>query len=192
MILVAFFVSIILHEAVSMKLWTAAGLSVAAIALLNRNPGGNHHHLGLTIVLSGLAAASYALFDVLVQKWAPAWGPGRFIPIMMGIVGLYSMALIPLFNAPLKEVPKAARKPLFWGSAFIALQGMCIITTLAKWGDATAVNVVYSSRGLWSVLAVWAVGHWFANTERDAGKAVMQSRLAGAALLVVAIVLVLV
>jgi hypothetical protein len=52
--------------------------------------------------------------------------------------------------------------------------------------------VVYSARGLWSVLAVWWVGHWFGNTERDRGGSVLRTRLFGAALLLVAIVLVVV
>jgi len=52
--------------------------------------------------------------------------------------------------------------------------------------------VVYSARGLWSVVAVWVLGPWFGNRERDRGAAVFRARLAGAALLLGAIVLAIV
>ena len=48
-------------------------------------------------------------------------------------------------------------------------------------GEATAVNVVYSARGLWSVIAVWTLGHLFGNDERGHGAGVMRARLLGAA-----------
>jgi hypothetical protein len=38
------------------------------------------------------------------------------------------------------------------------------------------------------VLAVWLVGHWWGNTERHAGRVALAWRLAGAALLLAAIV----
>ena len=67
-----------------------------------------------------------------------------------------------------------------------------IALTLGIWGNATAVNIVYSTRGLFSVLVVWLAGHWFANTERQAGRAVLVSRLIGALLILAAIALVMV
>ena len=56
---------------------------------------------------------------------------------------------------------------------------------------ATAINIVFNSRGLWSVLLVWVVGHWFGNLEREQGTAVMVSRFAGSMLLLGAIALTL-
>ena len=76
------------------------------------------------------------------------------------------------------------------GALLLAANMAAFAFTLAQWQDATAANIVYSSRGLWSVAIVWAVGHWFANHERHAGRGAMLSRLAGATLMVVAIVLV--
>jgi drug/metabolite transporter (DMT)-like permease len=91
----------------------------------------------------------------------------------------------------LRTVPKPAWRPLLGGGLLIAAQGIFLITALARYGEATAVNVVYSARGLWSVLAVWWFGHWFANTERERGAAAFRWRLFGAILLLAAIVLVL-
>ena len=63
------------------------------------------------------------------------------------------------------------------------------VTDVAKVNP--AVNVVYSVRGLFSVLLVWWVGHWFTNTESHAGRRVLLARLAGAVAMLGAIALVL-
>lgn len=189
-IIVAVLVVSLLGETVPLTLWLAALAASAGIAFLNRRGSGTrHNNIGLTIVLAVVAAAAYALFDVLVQKWSPAWGTGRFLPVMMGFVAVYSFGLIPFFHGSLKAIPRPAWRPLLLGGFLIALQGIILITTLAEFGDATAVNVVYSSRGLWSVLAVWWLGHWFGNREREQGGRVLVSRFAGASLLMIAIVL---
>jgi drug/metabolite transporter (DMT)-like permease len=190
-ILVAIFVTVVLGQPPKGTLWLAAGLSMAAIALLNFSQGARHHHVGVTVLSAGGAAASFALFDVLVQKWGPAWGPGRFLPVMLWFVALYAFAFVPMFSHPLREIPRGAWPWLLGGSGFVALQSVLFVWYLARHGNATAANVVYSSRGLWSVVAVWLVGHWFHNLEREQGGSVMRWRLAGAILMMLAIGLVL-
>src|SRR5262249_28519112 len=130
------------------------------------------------------------LFDVLVQKWGPAWGAGRFLPIMMLFVAALSLALHPF-------MPRQAARPLpgasWWilaGSAGMALQSTVFVTTILVFQNAAPANVLLSSRGLWSVLLVWIVGHWFQSAEQSHGAAVLRWRLAGAALMSLAIALV--
>jgi hypothetical protein len=53
-------------------------------------------------------------------------------------------------------------------------------------------NVLYSTRGLWSVVAVWAVGHWVKSSEQHVGRRVLGWRLCGAALMLSAVVLVVI
>ena len=187
-VLVAFFVTIILKERVPGSVWIAAALSSLGVILLSRRGEGAPAGGTLpALVYGALAAAAFALFDVLVQQWAPKWGPGRFLPIMMGFVGLYSLVPLALDREP---VPAGAWRPLLLGGLFVAVQGALFISSLALFARATTINVVYSARGLWSVVVVWAIGHWFGNRERDQGTAVLRSRLLGAALLLGAIVLV--
>jgi drug/metabolite transporter (DMT)-like permease len=192
-VLVALFTTLVLPGKVSARLWVAAGLSCLGILLLNRGGRGTrHHHVVRTVGLALQAAVAYALFDVLVIKWSPRWGVGRFLPILMLCTGLYSLIFIPMFHQPLRSISRPAWRILIPGALCIALQGMLIIITLAVFGDATSVNVVYSSRGLWSVLAVWWVGGWFENTEHQLGGAVLHWRLLGALLLSAAMVIVFV
>ncbi|MBI5774619.1 MAG: DMT family transporter [Verrucomicrobia bacterium] len=190
-ILVALFTTLLLTQGVSAKLWAAAALSSLAIALLNRTGGAKHHHVGSTILYAGSSAAMFALFDVLVQKWSPAWGAGRFLPVMLGFVAVFSVVLIPFFHAPLTAVPRGAWPWLMGGCLFIGFQSLVFVMAIVMFRNATSANVLYSSRGLWSVVAVWAVGHWFANREQHLGAGVLRWRLAGAVLMMAAIALVL-
>ena len=191
-VLVALFTTLLLTQGVSAKLWAAAALSSLAIALLNRTGGAKRHHVGSTICYAGSSAAMFALFDVLVQKWAPAWGAGRFLPVMLGFVAVFSVALIPFFHAPVKAIPRGAWPWLMGGCVLIGFQSLVFVMAIVKFRNATAANVIYSSRGLWSVAAVWAIGHWFANREQHLGASVLRWRLVGAALMMAAIALVLV
>ena len=191
-ILVAFFVTLLGSEEVPPKFWFAAVLATAAVALLGRRGGARHHHVGVTILTAGLSAVAFALFDVLVRRWAPTWGAGCFLPVMMGMVSVCAFVFVPLFREPLSAVSRPAWPWLLGGTVALAVQSAVFVSTLAVFGNVTAANVVYSSRGLWSVVAVWLVGHWFVNREQQLGAGVLRWRLAGAALMMGAIALVLV
>lgn len=190
-ILVALLTTALLTQSVSTKLWAAAALSSFAIVLLNRTGGAKHHHVGSTILYAGLSAAAFALFDVLVQKWSPAWGAGRFLPAMFWFVAAFSAVLLPFFRAPVSAIPRAAWPWLVSGCVLIGAQSLMFVMVIVKFRNATATNVIYSSRGLWSVVVVWAIGHWFANREQHLGARVLRWRLAGALLMMTAIALVM-
>ena len=192
LILVAFFTTLLLGRQVRHGLWIAAALSVLGIALLHRGPVKRGAHVGRTIVFGLLAGAAYALFDVLVMKWAPAWGPGRFLPATMLLSATLSLGFIPLFKEPISSINRLQWRSLLGGSLFMASQAMILVTTLAIFQDGTAVNVIYNLRGLWSVAAVWFVGHWFGNVERQYGDETLRWRLFGAVALSAAVVLVFV
>ena len=189
-VFVALFVTLVAGERLIVDYWVSAAMSAAGIALLNAGGAGRggHRHVGMTIASSLAAAACYAMFDVLVRRWAGAWGVGRLLPAVMAAGAVLSLALWPLFEGPLPAVPRPAWRPLLLGAVLIGVQALLLTRTLGLYPDTTRINVVYNSRGLWSVLAVWLVGHWWGNTERHAGRAVLAWRLAGAALLLGAIV----
>lgn len=188
-VLVAFFTTLLGADSVSSLLWLAAILSTVGIAFLNQK-GKTHHHVALTVWLALAAAGAYALFDVLVMSWTPQWGAGRLLPIVMVMGAALSVAFLPFAPKPDPTSPSGKWRPLFFGAFFIALQALILVSCLGIFGDATAVNVIYSTRGLWSVLAVWWIGHFFANTERNHGSTVLRARLVGAICLCAAVVLV--
>lgn len=190
-LLVALLVTVLIGDPIGARLWIAAGLSTVAIALLNIDRGHPHSRVGRTIVLAALGAASYACFDVLIQKWSPAWGTGRILPIVMVCGAVYSMPLR-RFDSTTTRASRAYRPWLLAGAPLFAVQGLMFIMSISIWRQATSANVLYSSRGLWSVVAVWGIGHWFENREQHLGARVLAWRFVGAILLMAAIVLVLV
>lgn len=192
-VFVAFLTPVLIGEAVGVKLWIAAFLSVVGITCLNRKDAEKPpRNLLITFIAGGIGAVAFAVFDVLVQKWGPTWGAGRLLPCIFWINALLSFGLIFRFSAPLSKIPCKAWPWLAGGSALLGVQSITFVSTLAVFGKATNANIVYASRGLLSVALVWMVGHWFQNAEQHLGAKVMRWRLAGAMLMLSAIVLVVV
>jgi drug/metabolite transporter (DMT)-like permease len=189
-ILVAVLASGLFAVQIPASWWWAAALCAVAVLLLGWNGGTPHRRVGFTIALATASALTYALSDVLLQQWAPQWGLERFIPLMFGLMGAFSFGFMAFFRGSLRAIEPGAWRWLAPGALLLAGNNAAFAYTLARWHDATAANIVYSSRGLWAVVLVWAVGHWFGNRERQAGGAAMASRLVGALLMVLAIVLV--
>lgn len=190
-VLVALFTSLLHVGAVPLRWWLAAALSTAAIALLHGGEGARQRRVGETAFLAFCSATSFGLGDVLLQKWLPTWGLASFLPPMFLIVGLLSTAFVPFFAAPLRALDLAAWRWVGTGAGLLALNNAGVVLALVLVGSATVVNIIYSARGLFSVILVWSVGHWFASEERHLGGAVLRLRFAGAALMVAAIALVL-
>ncbi len=185
-IFVALFAVVLGSEHLTAGLWLAALLTAIATALLGTGGARPRHSIGISLAFGFSAAASYALTDVLAQKWAPAWGFGHFAPAMFGSVAIFSLTLIPFFRGKMSELPWRWLTP---GAALLGVQALGIAYSVMVFGSATTTNVVYNSRGIWTVLLVWCVGHWFANFERAQGTRVMLRRLAASLLLLAAIAL---
>jgi drug/metabolite transporter (DMT)-like permease len=191
-VLVAFLTPFLTDDAVSTRVWVAAVLSVLGVTLLNKKdrnmpPRG----VGITLIAGGIGCVCFAIFDILVQRWGPAWGgAGRLLPFIFWINLLFSFGLIFRFSAPLRAIPRAGWSWLIGGCVLLSIQSIIFVSTLAIYGKAASANVMYASRGLISVILVWVIGHWFMNAEQNLGPKVLRWRLFGALLMLSAIVLV--
>jgi drug/metabolite transporter (DMT)-like permease len=180
-------------EAMRWQLWVAALLASVGVAVLNASgaAGRPRFRVGRTVLIASAAAAAYAVFDVLTQLWSPRWGLGRFLPLTVTGGGLLAFFYVPRFRGSLAEIPGPTWRWLLAGTAAMGVQSVGVTGVIAHWGGAAPVNVVYGSRGLWSVLAVWVAGAWVGSREHSAGPTVLRARLAGAILMLGAISLVL-
>jgi drug/metabolite transporter (DMT)-like permease len=173
--------------------WIGAVLSSVAIALLHV---GDNHADRARVVRTGLlafaSAVTFSFCDVILQKWSPPWGSGRYLLLMFGANALYSFAFIPFFRASLGTLEGRAMVWTLGGAAVLAVNNAGIALAIALWRRATSVNILYSFRGLVSLILVWAIGHWFANEEKNLSPRVFRARLAGAGLMIASIVIVLV
>lgn len=191
-VLVALTSAVVLPGSVPVKWWFAAVAGSLAVALLGRSNPGERRRLGLTIAFSLGAAGSYAVADVFLQKWAPLWGANRFMPCFFFVSALLSFALVPKFSAPLRAMDARTWRWVLAGTGLLSVQSLGIAFAIGLFGDATAVNIVYSLRGLFSVIAVWWIGHHFGANEGLVARGVLAQRLTGAVLMIVAVVLVFV
>jgi drug/metabolite transporter (DMT)-like permease len=166
----------------SAHIWVAVFTTALGTAVLGYQPGVRRRKVAMSIGAAVATSCSFGLTDVMVQKYSPEWGFGSFIPTMFIVVGVLSLGLLPL-------IKEGGWTPAWVGpgAVLLALQALGLGYALTIYQQATRMNVLYNSRGLWSVALVWVLGHWFGNTEREGGSRMMLRRLGGAGLLVTAI-----
>lgn len=191
---VALFTIVVLNERVGPALWLAAFLVVVGLKLLHGGAGRIRQRFWATAVFAMGSSSAFALCDVFFQSWARHWGIGLFIPLVLAVVCALSLGLLHRFPPRTQPFSASARWWVFVACALNGLQtlGMFVCISLLRHANAaTAINIVYNSRGIWSVLLVWLAGPWFGNIEREHGMKVMLARLTGSVLLLGAIALTL-
>lgn len=179
-------------ERIDGAMWLAVLLTAVATALLSGGGGHGNAQSGalLRSLLYGfISAAAYAFGDIFQQAWIPLWNFPHYLATVCLTIAVLSLTLLPFFRAPLRAMPAASWRWAAAGGTLLALQLTGVAWSIVTLG-ATTANVLYNSRGLWSVVLVWTIGPWFGNTEREHGRAVMTRRLIGSLILLSAIVLV--
>jgi len=176
-------------------LWLAVGLTMAGMVLLNSGPRTQHASRPLiTLGWALLAATAFAAADILVQVGAPRAGFTLFMPVMFGVVALISVPTL-LPHLPRGEAAQAKPGAWRWGAAGIALlafQATGFASSIGVYGDAAGANVVYGSRGLWSVLLVAIVARHLGVAEGTRDVRTLFLRLAGSILILAAVIAVVV
>lgn len=194
-LIVAIVASVLAREDVPGVIWVAGVLASAGVILIQWSGGGADQEdkptrPGLTVLVALCAAFSLSLFDVCLQKWVKGtWNSFAFLPVMFGTAALLSVVFLPKVDS-LKRLRKLkATKWMLGGTILMAAQAMSMCYSLAQFGDAARINIVYALRGLWGVLLAWLLARALGTNEASVGKTVMLRRLAGAVLLTSAVVL---
>lgn len=171
-------------QTLSAGLWAAAILATAGILVTGRGDFKPGRDGWPAIGLCLASAFFFGLTDVLIGQWAQAYGGTTFLASIPQFLGVYSLAAVALSRSPVLRLAAAPRPWVVWGGIVLAAQGMAMGIALAFFNDPTGVNILYSTRGLWSIVLVWAIGSWFANHERhSAGRSTMLWRLGGTLLI---------
>ena len=175
-----------LNEALSMRIWVAAAIAVVGIVFVQtRDAAVQRSRILASVGYALLAACTMTLFDLLIQRWAPAWGAGCLLPISFAFAALFSLIFLPLADRP-SDLRRLGIVPLLTlGALIMAVQAMGMTLTLGLFGDATRVNIVYSLRGLWGVLLTWVLVRQAASSSSHR---TMVMRLIGAALIGISVV----
>ncbi len=178
-------------EHVPLVWWVGAALTAVAILLLGASDlAGFRKHLK-GIFFAVVSAAFFGLTDAMLPVLAADVGKLGFVSVMFAVVALWSFVLVPFFNAPLRTIDRRAWPWLGLGVSILGIQSLIMALTLSFFGNPTAVNILYSGRGLWALLLVIFLGKLLQSTEGNYSRKTMALRLLGAVLLMVAIILVL-
>ncbi len=172
------------------RVWIAAAIAVVGVVFVQaRDASIERSRVLASVGFALLAACSMTLFDLLIQRWAPIWGAGYFLPIAFLCAALLSLLFLPLADRPSKLKEKAAFRPLAIGAGLMAVQAIGMTLTIGMFGDATRVNIVYSLRGLWGVVLTWVIAHSGRQSISAPQHRTMALRLVGAILIAVSVVI---
>lgn len=190
-VFVAFLSAVTGVEVIGPNWWSAAAITALAVFLMGFSDWKSSRNVWLAVALALLSALAFACSDVAVITHSRSFGVQSFLAIVMAVQLLPSIALIPFFREPIKAIPEKAWPWLVGAAAMMALQAIILNIALGVYQHATAFNVLYGSRGLWSIVLIWLLGSMVRNTELNQGKRIVIQRVSGAVLLLIAVALVL-
>lgn len=173
-------------EQVTAQLLLAALLAMLAIVLLGFS-GGGAKRVGLTMSLALASSLFFAGSDTMVGAFGAAFGLPSFLFIAMLVNSLLSFMLIPFFNGSLRAISRTAWPWVLLASLMMGLQALLLNYTLARYQNVAAINVIYSSRGLWSVFLTLPVALLLHLPRERLTAGMLWQRSSGALLLCIAI-----
>ena len=185
-IFVAIGASVFFGKSIHPTMWTAAVLAALGIYVLGKSDQARKKGVSVSVLLTIASSACFGLCDAAIQAWAPEYGVKGFMGLTFLMIAGFSSLFLVVAEHPLKEADRQGMKALFVGAGIIAMQGILVAISVVGFNNATGVNVVYTSRGLWSVLLVWWIGHRFRSPEKHQDPRVLTARLLGAAIMMAA------
>jgi drug/metabolite transporter (DMT)-like permease len=188
---IAVYSGIFLSGGIVWQWWVGAVLTTVGIAWIGLPElRRSRHHMGAVL----LALASCAIFgvtDLMVQELGARFGRRPFVMVVFCVKAVLITGLLRGMGTSLLRVPKPARGWLAISALLLGAQAALFVLMLVEHGDATALNILYATRGVWTVLVVWVLGKQLGNRERARGRRVLVHRLCGATVLFAAVVMVL-
>lgn len=188
-VFVAIAVVVLTHKMPSVALWIAAILTTIGIFVIGMADLKGGRHIVLTISLALGSAMIFGCCDVLVSWWSGGFGGPTFLVVASGSISFYSLILWLIQGRPALLPTEKARVWTGWGAFLVGLQAIFMGLCLTFYQDATRINVLYASRGLWVIVLLVVFGPILGNSEhRDSGRGFLW-RVAGTVILTVAIVI---
>lgn len=170
-------------------LWLAAALTTVGIMVLGWRDLQQGQGKAPVVWWCLLSSFLFAAADVSIGHWAGGFGRAAFLGSVFSGIGLISLVMARWQAPRALQVPQSARSCLIMGTLVMTLNTLAMGLCIATFNDPAGVNIVYGTRGLWSIALVWFVGRrWFGNEERETAGAVMRLRLVGSLLILSAVV----
>lgn len=188
-VFVAVGVVLLMGKSPSSALWLASILTAVGIFVMGLADLKHVHHLVFTIVVTLASAAMFGLCDVLVSWWSADFGAPTFLAVGSLGVSACSLLMWILQRCPSLKTNPGGTSWAWWAAILIGLQAIAMGISLSFFDDATGINVVYASRGLWVIVLVVVFGKFLGNSEHtDTGHPFLW-RVTGTVILTAAIVI---
>lgn len=168
------------------RTWLAALLAAAAVFAVGFTRSARSHASSGAIAAALGASASFAVFDSMVAS-------GRYGGLLSGFFAMSVMSAggftagVAALTTRRDEVRETASPVLVAATILLSLQFALQVGVIAAFGQAPEANILYATRGLWSVALAWLI----AQNDVRPPRTVFVQRMVGAALLIVAVVLIL-
>ncbi len=179
----------IMDRSPSMALWIASLLTAVGILVMGWGDIKGGKALFFTIFITLCAAALFGICDVLVSWWSADFGAMTFLALGALGVTLGTVVMWICQGRPSLSVPRPGRLWAWGGGVCIGIQAIAMGLSLSFIDDATGINVIYASRGLWVIVLVVVLGSWLGNREHKKQGLAFLWRVAGTVLLTSAVVI---
>ncbi len=188
-VFVALAITIFTGGDVSLLLWIAAALTSIGIFVMGMGDMRVSGALLFTIGIALTCAMVYGACDVIVSSWSNPFGAMTFLSVGSVWVGVLSGIVWFLQGRPALVTTPAATKWAAIGGVFIAIQAVLMGVSLSLFASATRINVIYASRGLFTIVLLVCLARLFGLDEHRQNKRVFLFRVIGTVILTAAIVI---
>lgn len=175
-------------EDVTWLMFAAAFVAMLGVAFLGLS-GNGAEKVGLSITLALLSSLFFAGSDTMVGSFAVDFGVPAFLFITMATNSLLSFGLIPFFQEPLRMIPAQAWPWVIVAGLFMAGQALLVNYTIGRYQHVAEINVIYSTRGLWSVVFGAVAIRMFHQGSKGTPKRIYLMRFSGALMMCAAILI---
>lgn len=191
-IFVALFAALVFGVSQEPAMWVAVVCAAIAVFVMGFR---NKTAVGVApVVLSLAAALVFGLTDAVTGLKSALVGRDAFLSTMMSVVVVLSLPVLVVGIRHRRRSGRAkgdATRAMLIGSALIAAQFTVMILVISSFGNPSQANVLYATRGLWSVVLLFVLNRTGRGRHmEEAGPALIVRRLVAALLLVVAVVFV--
>lgn len=173
-------------EVVGLPMFAAAFVAMLGVGFLGFS-GNGADRVGISITLALLSSLFFAGSDTMVGFYAGSFGVPAFLFLTFLTNTVLSFGLIPFFKEPLRATPRKAWPWILAACLLMGVQALLLNYTLGRYQHVAEVNVLYSTRGLWSVIFGALAVRMFDGASQTGQRRVYILRFAGALLMCLAI-----
>jgi len=170
-------------------LWLAAVMTAVGIFVMGIGDMKKGKHVVFTILVTLCSATGFGLYDVILSTWGVEFGAMAFLSVSCVGVSFGTIVIWLFQGRPGLKVKSGTAKSVWAGVTIIALQSVALGLALGYFNDATGINVMYASRGLWVIVIVMFLGRHLGNHEHKQPDRTFLWRVVGTLILTTAIIM---